>query len=193
MSVPRIVIVGGGIVGTSVAWHLAALSQAGGQAGGVTVIERDLSLHAASTGRSTAGIRQQFTTRGNIRFSRYGLGMLHRFGLEAMGFRENGYLVLAGDAKAAGVMRAAHALQEAEGADVALLEPDALAERFPHLNTGDLALASYGRSGEGWFDPLALQARMKAEALAAGVIWQEAHAAGYVRKGDRVVAVRLAD
>lgn len=186
---PRVVIVGGGIVGTATAWQLAAM----GHAAAVTVVERDLSLHAASTGRSTAGIRQQFSTPCNIRFSRYGLAFLKRLGLEAAGFRENGYLVLAGDRASAERMRRAHTLQMAEGADVVLLEPEALASAFPHLTTGDLTLASFGRSGEGWFDPLAVQARLKAEAIAAGVVWQAAHAQGYVRKGDRVTGVRLAD
>ncbi|MEM7499412.1 MAG: FAD-binding oxidoreductase [Pseudomonadota bacterium] len=186
---PRIVIVGGGIVGTATAWQLAAM----GHASGVTVLERDLSLHAASTGRSTAGIRQQFSTPCNIRFSLYGLDFLRRLGLEAVGFRENGYLVLAGNDGAAGRMRRAHALQTAHGADIVLLEPAALAAAFPHLNTDDIALASFGRSGEGWFDSLAVQARLKAEAIAAGVVWQEAHAVGYRRRGDRVTGVRLAD
>ncbi|MEL6482247.1 MAG: FAD-dependent oxidoreductase, partial [Pseudomonadota bacterium] len=111
---PRVVIVGGGIVGTATAWQLAAM----GHAAAVTVVERDLSLHAASTGRSTAGIRQQFSTPCNIRFSRYGLAFLKRLGLEAAGFRENGYLVLAGDRASAERMRRAHTLQMAEGADV---------------------------------------------------------------------------
>ncbi|MEO1316028.1 MAG: FAD-binding oxidoreductase [Pseudomonadota bacterium] len=185
---PRIVVVGGGIVGTAAAWQLATL----GHADGVTVVERDVSLHAASTGRSTAGIRQQFSTPCNIRFSRYGLDFLRRMGLEKAGFRENGYLVLAGDEPAAERMRRAHTLQLAEGADIELLAPAALSE-VTHLNTDDVALASFGRSGEGWFDPLAVQAQMKLEAMAAGVDWHEADAVAYVRRGDRVIGVRLSN
>ncbi|MEO0428533.1 MAG: FAD-binding oxidoreductase [Pseudomonadota bacterium] len=186
---PRIVVVGGGIVGTAAAWQLMAL----GHSDGVTVVERDFSLHAASTGRSTAGIRQQFSTPCNIRFSRYGLDFLRRMGLEKAGFRENGYLVLAGAEPAAERMRRAHTLQLAEGADIELLEPADLSQSFPHLNTDDVALASFGRTGEGWFDPLAVQAQMKAEAMAAGVVWREADAMAYVRRGDRVTGVRLSD
>ncbi|MEM6489035.1 MAG: FAD-binding oxidoreductase [Pseudomonadota bacterium] len=190
----RVVVIGGGIVGTSVAWHLACDL---GWGGCVTVLERDPTLAQASTGRSAAGIRQQFTTAVNIRLSRYGLDFLRRFRTEegeAVRLVENGYLILAGDAAQAAALGRAHALQRAEGADVALLSPAELAARFPHLATGDLTLASLGLSGEGWFDPVLLTAAMRRAAIAAGAAWQAAESAGIERGADGAVCgVRLTE
>ena len=72
-------------------------------------------------------------------------------------FVENGYLYLA-SAAGADALRANHATQSAEGADVALLSPEQVSARFPFLDTDGVALASLGLSGEGWFDAYSLDA-----------------------------------
>ncbi|MEL6336609.1 MAG: FAD-binding oxidoreductase [Pseudomonadota bacterium] len=172
-----VVVIGGGIVGASVAWHLK-VDRA--WPGSVTVLERDPSYAQAATALSASGLRQQFTTALNIRLSQYGLAFLHARRTPegaAIPFRENGYLILAGDAAQAEGLRTAHTLQRDEGADVALLSPAQIAARYPGLSTGDLALGSLGLSGEGWFDGLALLRGLRAESQAAGALWQRAEAA----------------
>jgi glycine/D-amino acid oxidase-like deaminating enzyme len=189
--VPDVVIIGGAILGSAVAYYLV---EDCGFRGSVTVIERDPSYARASTALSAAGIRQQFSTPENIRLSQAGLRLLRheladRFGAQAeAGFREAGYLILASEAGRP-VAEANNAVQRAEGADVALLDPEALAARFPWLSTDGLALGSLGLSGEGWFDAYGLMRLFRAAARARGVDYVHGEAVGIERAGDRVVAV----
>ena len=56
----------------------------------------------------------------------------------------------------------------AEGADILLLDPDAMATKFPWLNAADLALGAFGRTGEGWFDAHSLLTLLRNAARAKG-------------------------
>ncbi|HEX2013061.1 MAG TPA: FAD-binding oxidoreductase [Roseateles sp.] len=156
-----VLILGGGAIGSAVAAHLSA---APGLA--VTVLERDPGYAQASSARSAASIRQQFSTPLNIALSRYGLEVLRGLGSQAA-LVEQGYLYLATNAGAE-PLAALHALQTREGADIELMTPAALRSRWPWLATQDLALGAWGRSGEGWFDGWGLLQHFKQRAQAAG-------------------------
>src|SRR5258707_12428551 len=110
-------VVGGGAMGSSIAWHLASDPNF---AGSVVVIERDPTYVRASSALSASSIRQQFSTPLNIHLSRYGIGFLRqasdRLGVD-LGLKEPGYLFLASDAGQAGG-RANHAIQKREGGAV---------------------------------------------------------------------------
>ena len=147
-----IVIIGGAIVGSSVAWAL----REEGFDGSIAVIERDPQFAQAATTLSCASIRQQFSIPENIRLSQYTLGLFRRlkqeFGTDAdIAFREGGYLILAGP-DGLPILRANYAVQAAEGADIILEDGDALARRFPWMAPDGISAGAYGRSGEGWFD-----------------------------------------
>ncbi len=159
-----ILICGGAVVGSSVAAHLVGL----GFSGRVVVVEPDPTYARAATALSASGIRRQFSNALNVRISGYGLEVIRSLGLT---FHEQGYLYLAATEAQAAALRANHAVQVAEGAEVELLEPDALAARFPHLETGDLRLAAHGLRGEGWFDNMGLLAAFRAQARAGGVVY----------------------
>lgn len=192
METAEVVIVGGAVIGASVAWHLKVARRFKGR---VVVIERDPAYRFASTALAASGIRHQFSNETNIRISQYGTEFIREFrgpDGEGLSFRENGYLILAGDEAGAATLRRNHALQRACGADVALLAPDEIAARFPHLNTGDLVLGSLGLSGEGWYDNMALLRGLRAASQAAGAEWRRDEATGFRMNGDRVEAVRLA-
>jgi len=150
-----VVICGGAIIGSAVAWFLRDI----GFDGSVVVIERDPTFANASTALSASGIRQQFSDPLNVAISRFGGDFIRtapdRWGLD-LALRENGYLYLANSDEKADILRANHAVQRAGGADVVLIGPDELARRFPHLRVEDIALASLGLSGEGWFDNMGL-------------------------------------
>ena len=93
-----VVIVGGGIVGSAVAYFLSTDAAFRGRR--IVLIERDPGYREASTARSAGGIRQQFSTPENIAMSQFTLGMFRRlrtiFGAEAdVAFREQGYLIMA--------------------------------------------------------------------------------------------------
>src|SRR5262249_26511420 len=150
--------------------------------GRVTVIERDPSYARASSALSASSIRQQFSTPENIRMSRFGIGFLREIGRHLavddaveIGLHEGGYLYLAGpDGEA--VLRENHAVQRREGAEVALLAPERLAERFPWLATEGVALGSLGLSGEGWFDGYGLMQAFRRKARSLGAIYMAAEA-----------------
>src|SRR5688500_14995073 len=134
-----VAIIGGAAVGSSIAYFL---SHDLGFAGSVAVIERDPTYAQAATTLSAASIRQQFSTPENIRMSRFGIeifrGLKQRFGTEAdIGFRERGYLLLASETGEE-TLAANHVVQQAEGADIVLLDRAALADKFRWLKTSDL-------------------------------------------------------
>ncbi len=190
-----VVIVGGAAVGASVAYFL---KRELGFAGRVVVVERDPTYTRSATTLSAASIRQQFSTPENVRLSLFGVdfikGLQARFGADAdVGFREGGYLILAGTAEGAAVLASNHAVQAAEGADTVLLRPDELAARFPWLAVEDLSAGCFGRSGEGWFDAHMLLSLLRTGARAAGAEFVHGTVAAIEREGARVTAVRLAD
>ena len=195
-----VVIVGGGAIGSAIAYFLT-LQQPGLP---VVVVERDPSYAQASSALSASSIRQQFSTAINIAISQFGIGFLRNLKTELavgndrpdIGLVEDGYLYLATPAGEA-VLRENHALQRAHEVDVALLDPAQLKARFPWLNVDDIVLGSLGLSAEGWFDGYLLMASLKAKAVAQGVRYVRAEAAGVVQSTHdgvkHVDAVQLAD
>ena len=163
-----VVIVGGGAVGSSIAWHLAMEPTVANK---VAVVERDPTYARASSSLSASSIRQQFSTPLNIHLSRYGIGFLRRARelLQVdLGLKEPGYLFLASPAGEA-VLRANHAVQKGEGCVVELLDPAALVQRFPAISAEGVALASHGTANEGWFDGPALAQAFRRKARERGV------------------------
>jgi len=161
-----IVIVGGGVMGSSIAWHLAGLGESN-----VAVVERDPTYAQASSALSASSIRQQFSTPLNIHLSRYGIGFLRQAKelLDVdLGLKEPGYLFLASPAGEA-VLRANHAVQKGEGCAVELLDPATLGRQFPAISSEGVALASYGTANEGWFDGPALMQAFRRKARERGV------------------------
>lgn len=156
-------IVGAGVMGASVAYWLTRL-----QPGlSVTLVERDRSFARASSALSASSIRQQFSSPVNIRMSLFGAQFLREHGIA---FNESGYLYLGGD------FSAVHAIQTAEGANVALLDRAALQKRFSWLNVEDVEQGALGLSGEGWFDGQALHSLLLAEARKCGARFMEGEA-----------------
>lgn len=190
-----VILIGGGVMGAATACFLARDHGAR-----VTVVERDPSYAHASSSLSLSSIRQQFSQPVNIALSRWSLGFLRRASDElataddrhALGLVEPGYLYLA-TASGEATLRAVHAVQQAEGVDVALLLPQALAARFPWLAVDDLALGSLGLSGEGWFDGPALHRAFRRKAQACGVRFVVGEVVGFERQGVRLTAARCAD
>lgn len=192
----RVLIIGGGAVGSATALFLKRL---GGAAVKVTVVEPDPGLTRASSALSAGSIRQQFSNAINVRMSQFGLDVITNapqwLGVDDqpvdLGFVPSGYLFLAtGDTAA---MEANHAVQHALAAPVRLLSPGAVAARFPWLNTADLRLASLGEAGEGWFDGYAFARALAHKARSLGATWQRARVVGFERLPQRLRAARLDD
>ena len=192
-----VVIIGGAIVGSSVATFLAGRADFDGR---IVVVERDMTFRTSSTTLSAASIRLQFSTPLNIEISRFGIDLVkHPQRYLAVGgdvpefdFVENGYLFLATDAGIP-TLEHNHAIQRAHDVPVELLAPADLRRRFPWIHTDDLAGASLGLSDEGWFDAHALLQGFRRKARSLGVEERSGEVVGIDRDGDRVTGVRLAD
>ena len=192
-----VVIVGGGVIGSAIAYFLLREPSFRGT---VAVVERDPSYRTASSALSASSIRQQFSTPTNIAMSRFGIGFLRDLRthlsvdgeVPEIGLRTPGYLFLASP-KGEDVMRRNHAVQVAEGVPVALLSPDALTARFPWMSAEGLALASLGLADEGWFDGYGLLQAFRRKARALGAAYIEAEVTGLEASRGRIEAVQLSD
>lgn len=192
-----VVIVGGAVIGSSVAYFLTVNPDFHGS---VLVVERDPAYRFASTSLSAASIRTQFSNAINVKISQFGSTFIQNFGptMQVAGeaapdlnFHPGGYLFLAATEAQAQTLRENHAVQRACGADVVLWDQDELHRAFPHLNVDDITLASYGRSGEGWFSNTGLMNGFKAKAreLGAEYLTDEVVAIGH--SASRVTSVTL--
>jgi glycine/D-amino acid oxidase-like deaminating enzyme len=193
MQTADVVIVGGGIVGSAAAYFLSRESAFAGRR--IVLVERDPSYARCSTARAVGGLRQQFSTLENIAMSRFTLELIRRleteFGPDAdVAFREQGYLILAGP-EGEKVLAENVALQQSAGADIVLLDAPELGQRFPWLAT-EGAAGAFGRSGEGWFDPVSLANLMRNAARAQGVALLHDRVTGIETAAGRVTAVTLA-
>jgi glycine/D-amino acid oxidase-like deaminating enzyme len=109
-----------------------------------------------------------------------------------VGLTEGGYLYLSSPATAP-ALEENHATQRAEGADVVLLTPTELGDRFPWLSTEGVALGSLGLSGEGWFDGYALVQGLRGRARELGAELLTGVVVGMTQASGRVESVQLAD
>ncbi|MFO1068378.1 MAG: FAD-binding oxidoreductase [Geminicoccaceae bacterium] len=192
----RVVIVGGGTMGSSAAYWLSREPFDGE----ITVVERDPTYARASSALSASSVRQQFSTPVNIAIGRFGFGFLKDADATlavdgeaaAVGLHEEGYLFLAPPAGMP-VLEANHRIQRAHAADVELLTPAALTARYPWMSAEGVAGASRGVSGEGWFDGYGLLRAFRRKAIAQGVRYVAGEAAGAEVRDGHVEAIRLAD
>ena len=193
----EVVIVGGAAVGSAAAYFLASAPAFDGR---LLVLEQDFSYQRCATTLSVASVRHQFSTPENIRMSMFGSDFIRQAPTQLavdgdapdLAWREGGYLFLA---SAAGMdtLRANHRTQRELGAEMQLLEPEALRARFGWLQVDDLAGASLGLRGEGWLDAYALMMALRKKAISLGAMYRQARVAQLLHSGSRVQGVVLAD
>jgi FAD-dependent oxidoreductase domain-containing protein 1 len=164
-----VVIIGGAIVGSSTAYYL----RKNGFKGSIALLEKDPTYKQSCTALSWGGIRRQFSTPENIRLSEFGLKLVHNlkqeFGPDAdIGFKEQGYLVLASEASVQ-VLEENAKLQVSMGADTVLLSKPELQKQFPWIQFEGISAASFGRTNEGWFDPYQFMNLIRKAAIAKDV------------------------
>ncbi|MFT3688603.1 NAD(P)/FAD-dependent oxidoreductase [Paenirhodobacter sp.] len=192
-----VVIVGGAVIGSSVAYFLTANPDFKGS---VLVVERDPTYLKAATSLSSSSIRVQFSNPINVKISQFGSAFIRGFAetMQVAGepkpdlnFHPGGYLFLANTEEQAQTLRENHEVQRACGADVVLWGQEELARAFPHLNVDDIVLASYGQSGEGWFNNTGLMYGFKAKAREQGAEYVTDEVVAIGREGNRVATVTL--
>ncbi len=146
-----VVIIGGGIVGSSIAYHLAVAG-----CRDVLVLERESATGKGSTGKSMGGVRAQFSTPVNIQMSMYSIpfyaGFEDRLGLPC-DYRPQGYLFCATSENHLSYLRANYEKQTALGLkNVRLLEGGEIRGMFPALQGDDIVGGSFC-STDGFVDP----------------------------------------
>jgi sarcosine oxidase, subunit beta len=151
MQTAEVVIIGGGIVGSSIAYHLTASG-----CKDVLVIERETAQGKGSTGKSMGGVRAQFSTPVNIQMSLYSIpfyaGFDDRLGYPA-GYRPQGYLFCATSQKHLDYLQTNYRKQIAMGLkDVRLVSAAEIRNLFPQLRSDDIVGGSFC-STDGFVDP----------------------------------------
>ncbi len=192
-----VVIVGGGIMGSSVAWWLTEL----GLDGTVLVIERDPTYASAATSLTNSCMRQQFSTELNVRISQFAAefvtSLRARMGGDArvpdLSIRNFGYLYLADDPDFAQVLRENAAVQRAAGARTVLMTRDEIAAAWPFYALEGVLLGSINRLDEGYWDGAAVFDALRRSARERGVEYVRAEVADLARGTGGVEAVILAD
>ena len=191
-----VVVVGGAMMGSGVAWFLSRNPDFDGT---VLVVERDPSYQDSSTARTNSCMRQQFSTEVNIRISQFGAEFVRDFRAwmddpEAPEIAVNhfGYLYLAADEATAAVLRANQRVQASLGAGTVIMTPDEIAAEYPFYNLDGIVCGSHNPVDEGWFDSGTIFEWWRRQARRNGVEYHTDEVVGIDRRNDAVTGVALA-
>jgi len=182
-----VVIIGGGIVGASVAYHLGAERFPGR----VLVIDPDLTYARATTPASMGGVRTQYSVASNLAMARYGLDFYSRFD-DALGgawgrprahFHRSGYLLLAHAVNEA-TLRERMAAQRSIGVGVEWLGPDEIRRAVPGLVPG-AAVGALWTGGDGYVSPRGALQGLVERSRELGAGWLQDEVVGLQLEGER--------
>lgn len=152
-----VVIVGGAMYGSSVAWFLTNNPDFNGS---VLVVERDLMYTACSTVHTNSCMRQQFSREINVRVSQFAADYVKNFRgylgddprVPELAFQSYGYMYLADNEDFANVLRECQVIQQQCGAGTKIMTPEEIAEAYPFYNLEDIVAGSHNLIDEGYFD-----------------------------------------
>jgi len=187
-----VIIIGGGIVGASIAWHL---TQSG--CTNVLVLERETSQGKGSTGKSMGGVRAQFSTPVNIQMSLYSIDFYRQYD-ERMdypsGYRPQGYLFVATAEKHMNYLRANYERQVAMGLKtVRLVSMSEIVEMVPQMRADDILGGTFC-STDGFVDPYSVMSGYTLRAVDRGVrLLRNTEVTGILRDAQGIAGVRTAD
>lgn len=185
MKTAEVVIVGGGVMGASAAWHLASRG-----CRDVLVLDRYPEPGRGSTGKATGGFRSQFSTEVNVRLSLLAREKLLRFPEEIgadSGYRPRGYLLLAGDEEQLAALGWLHSFLEGLGVPgVERVNPEDIRRLNPAANLDGIPGGTFG-STDGFIRPLAILHGYTDAAKRLGAIFEYGvEVTGLTRGGDRI-------
>jgi sarcosine oxidase, subunit beta len=187
-----VAVLGGGIVGTAIAWQL--LEEKPDLR--VCIIEKN-DIGSGSTSRSAAAFRHQFSSRGNILLSQKSYELYRnfneRFGLDANieVFREYGYLFLYTQPELFEEAKIRARLQQSHGVPVEILSPDEI-DAHPRLKgffAKDVVLGATWCERDGFLDPLLVTQTFYSAAKKKGLTLIKGEATSIIRDNNRVVGV----
>jgi glycine/D-amino acid oxidase-like deaminating enzyme len=189
-----VVIVGGGVGGSSAAWHL----RQDGFTGRIVVIERDPSYRRASSFLAMGGIRQQFCTAVTVQMVQFSVRLWKVFD-EQLGsprsrprawFRQRGYLFLA-NAGAGSALMKRYEEERRAGAHVQMLSTGELRDLLPDVFLDDIVFGVLGPE-DGYANPREVLAGFREAAETSVVEYRADEVIGVMREGTRVSGVELA-
>ncbi len=189
-----VVIVGGAMYGSSVAWWLRRL----GHDGRVLVVERDPSYEFASTSHTNSCIRQQFSNETNIRISQFGVQFIRNFkdymGQDAPEIVLNsyGYMYMAATPDFAATLKQQQAVQASLGAGTRHMSREQIAAEYPFYQLDDILAANHNPVDEGYFDGGTIFDWFRNQARANGVEYIAGEVVALDRQGNRIAGVTLA-
>ncbi len=189
MQSAEVVIIGGGIVGSSIAYHLTAAG-----CRDVLVIERETAQGKGSTGKSMGGVRAQFSTPVNIQMSLYSIPFYANFD-ERLGYpadyRPQGYLFCATNEKHLAYLRTNYEKQVEMGLkDVRLVSAAEIRAMFPQLRSDDIVGGSFC-STDGFVDPYSVMIGFMIWAADHGArLWKNTEVTGLDRDTQGIAAVQ---
>lgn len=152
-----VVIVGGAIYGSALAWWLSGSADFEGR---ILVVERDPTYSFASTSHTNSCIRQQFSNPTNIQISQFGAEFIKNF-RDFMGgdpevphliLQSYGYLYLADSPDFSSVLKESQAVQVALGAHTRHMSRDEIAQEYPFYNLDGIIAGNHNTVDEGYFD-----------------------------------------
>ncbi|MDQ7026791.1 MAG: FAD-binding oxidoreductase [Anaerolineae bacterium] len=190
-----VIMIGGGVMACSTAYHLLKKDSTIN----IAIIEKDPSYAQSSTVLSDGNLRLQFNIKENILMSQYGLEMLARFSEEmAVGdnkphvsFRQQGNLFLTDEADVAAAQIGLE-LQKSLNCQVEWLSPDAVNKRYPFIDPKTIAGGTFG-SQDGTMDPQAVLMGYKNKAIALGAEYIVGEVVDVLATNQQITGVRLAD
>ena len=144
------IIIGGGVMGASTAYHLAARGHKN-----VLLLEKEEFFGQGATGRCAGGVRYQFATEINLRLSLESLPMLERFEDEigqAIDYRKCGYLFVLNQAQDVAAFQRNVALQHRLGIQTEWLDGDEVRRRLPNMRLEDILAGTFNPL-DGLVDP----------------------------------------
>jgi len=193
-----VVIVGGAIMGASVAWFLSDNNDFDGN---ILVVEKDPSYEFSSTSHTNSCMRQQFSTELNVKISQFAADFVKNMRtymggddrVPELSIRNFGYMYLADNAAFADVLRESQQMQISAGAATKLLTPEQIKKDYPFYNVDDIVLGSINLVDEGFWDATAVFDWWRRSAKERGVeyIANEVVAMTKNAAGNRVESVTL--
>ncbi len=184
------VIIGGGIIGMAVAFHLA--KDGFGQ---ITLLEKEPLPGAGATSKAAGGIRAQFSSKINVQMSMLSEKMFKRFkegtGHDAL-FEQVGYMFVLEEDKDVEAFTKAYELQKSLGLDAVLLQPDEIARYAPHISLEGIKLATFCQD-DGLGDPHEFLTGYEQAARKLGVeIVYDAEVTAITTSGGKITSVKSA-
>ncbi len=191
-----VVIVGGAMIGSSIAFWLTRNPDFTGR---VLVAERDPGYNFASTSHTNSCIRQQFGSEVNIKISRFGAEFIHGFKqfmedqtAPEIVLQSFGYLYLSDNDAFSDVLRDNCVAQNRLGAATKIYSPAEMQAKWPFYNLDDIQCGSHNAVDEGYFDGGTIFDWFKKKARARGAEYIHNEVVAMDRDGSKITAVRLA-